>query len=384
MDKIDYLYKYLPKSEIDWELIQSEIFYPFASRLENTNQEPKWHGEGNVLNHTKMVLDKFISLDEYQELDEKDKLIVFLAALFHDIGKIVCTKNIDGEITSYNHGIVGSVMLREYLWKDLGLAGNERYQQFREAICLLVRYHSTPIHSYDNLEKRIIKLSLNSSLTSDFKLSLLAILAKADALGRIGEEYDEHLFNIELFNYKAKIYNCENEAFKFQDSYTKYQYLVNDNVWAYNQLYDKTFGTIILLCGLPGTGKDTYINNNYPNMPVISLDDIRSEYNISPTENQSRVYEIAKERAKVYLRNKKEFIWNATNLTNLVRNKQLNLFHGYNFKVKIIFLETDLDTNLSRNKSRKRVVDEKVIYKMLSNINMPEAFEAEEVEWKCI
>ena len=30
------------------------------------------------------------------------------------------------------------------------------------------------------------------------------------------------------------------------------------------------------------------------------------------------------------------------------------------------------------------VVDEKVIYKMLSNINIPEAFEAEEVEWICI
>ena len=119
-------------------------------------------------------------------------------------------------------------------------------------------------------------------------------------------------------------------------------------------------------------------------MPVISLDDIREEYHILPTENQSKVYEIAKERAKVYLRNKKEFIWNATNLTNLIRDKQLGLFHGYNFKVKIIFLETDLETNLLRNKSRKKVVEEKVIYKMLSNINMPEDFEAEEVEWICV
>ena len=119
-------------------------------------------------------------------------------------------------------------------------------------------------------------------------------------------------------------------------------------------------------------------------MPVISLDDIREEYKISPTDNQSKVYEIAKERAKVYLRNKKEFIWNATNLTNLIRNKQLSLFHNYNFKVKIIFLESEINTILARNESRKRVVNPKVIYKMLSNINIPEAYESEEVEWICI
>ena len=384
MNKIEELYKYLPNDKIDWELIKSEIFSPFASRLENTMQDAKWHGEGNVLIHTKMVLEKLISFDEYKKLERKDKLIIFLAALFHDIGKAVCTKDSGGEITSFNHGVVGSVMLREYLWKDLGLCGNKEYQQFREAVCLLVRYHSTPIHNYNDLVKMVIKLSLNSSLTSDFKLSLLALLAKADALGRIGNEYDEHLLNIELFMHYAKLYYCDDESFKFEDSYTKYQYLVNDNVWAYNKLYDKSYGTIILLCGLPGTGKDTYIKNNYPDMPVISLDDIREEYKILPSENQSKVYEIAKERAKVYLRNKKEFIWNATNLTNLIRNKQLNLFHGYNFKVKIIFLETDLESNFIRNESRKKIVDKNIILKMLSNINIPEAFEAEEVEWICL
>jgi putative nucleotidyltransferase with HDIG domain len=383
MNNIEKLYKYLPNDKVDWELINGEIFSPYVARLKNTPQEAKWHGEGNVYNHTVMVVDKLIALDEYKALTKEEKLIVFLSALFHDIGKAVCTKITNDEITSFNHAIVGSVMLREYMWVSLGLSGG-KYQSFREAVCLLVRYHSTPIHQYNDLEKRVIKLSLNISLTKDFNIKLLTILAKADALGRIGSEYDEHLLNIELFYEQANRSDCLTKAFVFSNPFTKYQYLNTNNMWPYHDFYDNTKGTIILLCGLPGTGKDTFIKNNYPNMPVISLDDIRKEFNILPTENQTKVYVIAKERAKVYLRNKQVFIWNATNLTNLIRNKQLSLFHGYNYSVKIVFLETDLETNLLRNKDREKVVEEKVIYKMLSNINIPEAYEAEEVEWICV
>lgn len=385
MSKIDELYKYLPvNGHIDFELINNEIFNPYVSILKNTMQEPKWHGEGDVYTHTTMVLNELIDLCEYKELTEIEKLIVFLSALFHDIGKGVCTKVVNGEITSLNHGVKGSIMLREYLWKDLGLAGTKEYQEFRESICLLVRYHSNPIHVYEDLTKRVIKLSTNTKLAKFFNIKLLCILSKADALGRISSSDDEHLFNISQMIKEAKKLDCFEKCFEFSDSYTKYQYLTKDNIWPYQSLYNTNLGTIILLCGLPGTGKDTFIKENYPDLEVISLDDVRDTLNIDPSENQNEVYEYAKNKAKDLLRNKKEFIWNATNLTNLVRNKQLNLFHNYKFSVKIIFLETSLDENLKRNKNRVKQVPEKVIYKLLSNINIPEAFEAEDVEWICL
>ena len=131
MEKINNLYKYLPCDNIDFELINNEIFKPYADLLKNTMQEPKWHGEGDVYTHTTMVLNKLISFDEYKSLSKIEQLIVFLAALFHDIGKGVCTRVENGEIVSTNHGVKGSIMLREYLWKDLGLAGTKEYQEFR-------------------------------------------------------------------------------------------------------------------------------------------------------------------------------------------------------------------------------------------------------------
>ena len=384
MEKINNLYKYLPNNNIDFELINNEIFKPYADILKNTMQEPKWHGEGDVYTHTTMVLNKLISFDEYKALSKLEQLIVFLAALFHDIGKSVCTKVVNGEITSLNHGVKGSIMLREYLWKDLGLCGTYEYQEFREAICLLVRYHSNPIHVYEDLTKRVIKLATNTKLTKYFNIKLLCILSKADALGRISSSDDEHLYNISMMQKEAIKLDCYEKEFTFNDSYTKYQYLTKENIWPYQSLYNNSKGTIILLSGLPGTGKDTFINENYPHIPVISLDVIREKLKISPTDDQNEVYEYAKNMAKEYLRDKKEFIWNATNITNLVRNKQLNLFHNYNYCVKIIFLETALEENLKRNKNRIRKVPDDVIFDLLSKLNIPEGFEAEEVEWKVV
>lgn len=382
MEKIEKLYEYLPTDQIHWDRILNELLYPFASDLAHTPQEPKWHGEGDVLTHTKMVCESLIRLDDYKELDSLGKLIVFLACLFHDIGKITCTKVIDGEITSKNHSLKGSIRLREYLWKDLGLCGTKEYQQFREALCFLVRYHSVPTWELENQTiKRLIKISLNQELTEYFSIKLLVIVSKADVLGRISSSKDEHFENISMFVQMSKEFGCYNAPFQFQNSYTKQQYFEKQNIWEYQSLYDPTWEGVILICGLPGTGKDTYIQNQYPNRKVISLDDIREEFGVKPTDDQGKVISMATNRAKEYLRTKTPFIWNATNLTNMVRNKVLRLFHDYAAKVKIIFLETSYENNLYRNKNRDKAVEEKVINQLLSKLNIPENYEAQEVEW---
>ena len=55
---------------------------------------------------------------------------------------------------------------------------------------------------------------------------------------------------------------------------------------------------MVLLCGLPGTGKDTWIRENCPGMPVVSLDEIRREIKVSPAESQGPVAVEARERGK--------------------------------------------------------------------------------------
>lgn len=378
------LYKYLPINNIiDWDLIEKEILHPFVDKLRNTEQEYIYHQEGNVLIHTKMVCEALIKLEEYNKLNKRKQLELFLSALFHDIGKTVCSKIEDGKIVSPHHAGTGALMVREYFWKELKYSGNKEYQRIRETICLLIKYHSKPIFIFDE-ERQIIKISLNNNLTDDFSIEMLCILSKADIIGRIGPDQKNQLEKIEICKLNSMNLNCYDKAFVFNNNYTKFQYTSGSNIWYNDTLYDNTYGEVILICGLPGTGKDTYIKKHYPNLAVISLDDIRRKLNIDPTDEQGLVYNTGKELAKEYLRQKKSFVWNATNLTNLIRQKQIKLFHDYHASVKIIFLETSYDENIERNENRENIVPINIIDKMLRNLMIPEAYEAEVVEWVII
>jgi predicted HD phosphohydrolase len=66
-----------------------------VSALKKTEQDPKHHPEGNVYEHIKLVYRAAQLRNETPEM--------LAAALFHDLGKIACTRKQDGKITSYGH-----------------------------------------------------------------------------------------------------------------------------------------------------------------------------------------------------------------------------------------------------------------------------------------
>ena len=111
-----------------------------------------------------------------------------------------------------------------------------------------------------------------------------------------------------------------------------------------------------MLSGLPGTGKDTWINTNLPDVPMISLDNIRREHRISPKAEQGFVANIAREQAKEYLRKHQPFVWNATNITTQMRESLISLFETYRARVRIVYLETFWNNQLLRNNQRESSV----------------------------
>ena len=50
------------------------------------------------------------------------------------------------------------------------------------------------------------------------------------------------------------------------------------------------------------------------------------------------------------------FVWSATNITTQMRESLISLFETYHARVRIVYLETDWQTQLERNRSRKAVV----------------------------
>lgn len=159
--------KYI-RSMINKGLLREEPFN-FISKLEDIPQNKKYHPEGNVLEHTLMVVDEAAKIKNLS----KDSKAFMWAALFHDLGKITTTKLRDGRITSYNHDIEGEKIVEDILEK---LKVDE---DFKNKVLYLVRYHMHTFFINKNLPFSDIK-----GLLSRGDVEEVALISLADRLGR--------------------------------------------------------------------------------------------------------------------------------------------------------------------------------------------------------
>lgn len=373
----------------DWEIpasVYDTVLGSLIYKLRQTPQEPAWHGEGDVLTHTRMVCEALAAMDAFRTADETTRQILFLAALLHDIGKIPSTRTEDGRWVSPGHTRIGAGMARQILWQDFGLCGTPEKQQLREAVCGLIRYHSLPPHAIDEPDGtlRLRRTAANGTLAPGFTMQKLCILSEADIRGRIFPDQRALLEKVQLCRELAKEAGVLDAPYSFPSAYTAFSYLAGKNISPDYPLYEDTWGEVILMSGLPGTGKDTWIRENCPDIPMISLDGIRKALGISPRGNQEKVAAIAREQAREWLRKKQSFVWNATNITPTTRKKQIELFAGYGARVRLVYLETDWEEQLRRNRERADTVPGNAICDMLEKLTPPERFEAHRVEWICV
>jgi len=146
--------------------------------------------------------------------------------------------------------------------------------------------------------------------------------------------------------------------------------------------FEKDTFEVILMSALPGTGKDFFIQRNFKDLPIVSLDDIRRKNKISPTDKKGngKVIQMAKELARQHLRKRETFIWNATNISKNMRKQLVDLFQSYGAKTKIVYLEVPYEQLLKQNRNRTYPIPQKVLDKMISKLEIPAKWEAPLVE----
>lgn len=168
--------------------------HPFSMlyRTWETEQSPTHHPEGNVWNHTMLVVDKSAKLKN----KSKDGKVFMWAALLHDIGKPDTTRNKKGKITSYDHEKVGAVLTREFLNEFTTDKG------FIERVVGLVRWHMQILHVVKNLPFADIE-----AMKEETDVKEIALLGFCDRLGRLKVNISKEKENIDLFLKKCKINN---------------------------------------------------------------------------------------------------------------------------------------------------------------------------------
>lgn len=97
--------------EVLRETEQFSYWFKEIKSLIGVPQNPKFHMEGDVWNHTKLVLDEAAKLRH----KVKNPFGFMLAALTHDVGKAVCTEFVKGAIHAYQHESKGKPLAKAFM-----------------------------------------------------------------------------------------------------------------------------------------------------------------------------------------------------------------------------------------------------------------------------
>jgi poly(A) polymerase len=147
-----------------------EVILPELAKIKDCPQNPEYHPEGDVYNHTVLTMENLVG----------ESLELQLAGMFHDIGKPYTLEVEDGKPTNKGHAKVGA-RLTEDIMRKLKFTNSQI-----DLVVNLVNDHMKH-HSVRKFKKSTLKKFLGLSYIEE-----LIKLGKADSLASNGNLEDFH------------------------------------------------------------------------------------------------------------------------------------------------------------------------------------------------
>jgi predicted kinase len=341
---------------------------PWGRAMAACGQDSGWHSEGDVWTHTRMVCAQLSDLEGWEALPHHERTVLTFTALFHDSGKPL-TSQVDpatGRTTSPKHALRGEHLCRSVL-RDVGCDLTTR-----EEIARMVRFHGRPPFLLEKTDPAYEVVSL-SWLVSN---KLLYLFALADTRGRKTAEMSRPEEILHLWKLAAEENGCFDRPYPFANDHARFLFYRQREHNLHYFPFEDHRCTVTVLSGLPGSGKDTWLATNHPELPVVSLDEVRSDLDVEPIGDQGQVVQVGRERCRELLRSGRSFAFNATNLLRLTRQRWIDLFADYQARIEIVYVEPPLPIIFAQNKRRERPVPERIILGLAARCEPPTITEA--------
>jgi putative nucleotidyltransferase with HDIG domain len=170
MEPFELIEKELRNQGLGWwdRVVQA---MPEIASLSETPQPKEYHGEGDVAQHTRLSVESCPN--------NCDKNLLW-AALLHDIGKPLVTKEDGGKITAHGHHKVGAEIAKKILQR-LKMATDRR-----ERIVWVIKNHM--FHHFWNLNNIENASKRHRRFVADPRFPLLLELLRVDSIASIGNQ----------------------------------------------------------------------------------------------------------------------------------------------------------------------------------------------------
>jgi putative nucleotidyltransferase with HDIG domain len=360
-------------------------------QLKQTQQNPRYHAEGNVYNHTLMVLEHAEEYCAKNSVSLEEEKVLKWGALLHDLGKIEVTKWHNGKWSARGHERAGVSWARNILLQQTDISLSER-----QKILAITRWHHLPLRwitgeiTYEELH----------NWASQTDLALIGKFAFFDFKGRLcedkaqllyrGQEFvdeivPEMLQSIGSFEQAQAAYSSKSLPHK-RACWNAYK-MQNIDCWQKllqkpSPEYKTAAFKAILSIGTPKSGKSKYLTDKYPDSLHISLAKWEMDGTLpSDPFNRQRILTAFKYHISVYSRHHAHLILDGNNLDTDARQMVAEIIRELNGHLTYLIFERTLAENLALNEKSEKPLPESDIILAYRNFHYPHPWEADECQW---